>query len=119
MCELVSSCDQFEGAQLCLNGGNCTNVPEGGYECACPPGFTGPICQDVSENSELDLIVLIGIISVCCILVAVLIILIMIFRSVRKARATRGTYSPSTQEKYESNSALGDPLKPPVPERLI
>lgn len=30
----------------CLNGGVCTDDQESGYNCHCPPGFTGHICEN-------------------------------------------------------------------------
>lgn len=119
MCELVTKCEQVGEAELCLNGGHCRNLEGGGYECVCAQGFEGPICQSISEASKVDLLLLVAIGCVGCLLLACAIVSLLIFRSVRKARATRGTYSPSSQEKFESNSASNDLLKPPVPERLI
>lgn len=116
MCEYVASCEQVEG-ELCLNGGTCKNLESGGYQCICQEPFYGPICQFLTEKSQLDVILLIGVTCVGFFLAACAVVSLVAFRSVRKARATRGTYSPSTQEKF-GNSA-SDLLKPPTPELLI
>lgn len=115
MCEYVSSCEQVEG-ELCLNGGTCKNLEAGGYHCACPEPFYGPICELI-EKSKWDAIILFAGACITFIIIAIGVAGLFIFNSVRKARATRGTYSPSTQEKF-GNSA-SDLLKPPIPERLI
>jgi len=31
------------GLSRCENGGTCINN-NGGYDCVCPPGYTGPRC---------------------------------------------------------------------------
>ena len=37
------------GLSQCENGGTCLNTI-GGYECVCPPGYTGPYCAaDINE----------------------------------------------------------------------
>lgn len=116
MCEYISSCQQVEG-ELCLNGGVCKDLDTGGYHCACPEPFHGPICQYIVDKPQFDVILFIVVSCIGFLFAACAIISFVIFRSVRKARATRGTYSPSTQEKF-GNSA-SDLLKPPIPERLI
>jgi hypothetical protein len=30
---------------LCLNGGLCTSVPGGGFQCSCPSGYVGTRCD--------------------------------------------------------------------------
>lgn len=115
MCEYVTSCEQVEG-ELCLHGGKCKNLEQGGYHCTCQDPWYGPVCQFQAET-QFDAILLVVITCVGFLLAACAVVSLVIFRSVRKARATRGTYSPSTQEKF-GNSA-SDLLKPPVPERLI
>ena len=40
------------GLSRCENGATCLNVL-GGYECVCPPGWTGPFCAaDINECLE-------------------------------------------------------------------
>ena len=141
-CEQLTSCNhhhQTSGNSLCLNGGSCLSLPNNtGYQCECAPHFHGPICQfEGAASGQLDLLLLIAIGCVCFLLAACALVSVLMLRSVRRARATRGTYSPSTQEKFESNSAaacggsqlsatIGSGgatpdklLKAPAPERLI
>lgn len=44
-CELHSA--PCSSQHLCLNGGSCTNVPDGPPVCLCPSGYTGPRCDYV------------------------------------------------------------------------
>ena len=45
------------GSIPCLNGGNCTDQVDG-FQCTCPPGWTGSNCQDLvpscSESTCLN-----------------------------------------------------------------
>ncbi len=33
----------------CLNGGSCIPNSFGGFTCQCPPGYSGPRCEDRKE----------------------------------------------------------------------
>jgi len=55
-CDAVRSCDM---PGLCLNGGTCVLVPDGGYYCECSQDYTGLICEEkvipiVSHLSQSD-----------------------------------------------------------------
>ncbi|XP_060772291.1 delta-like protein 4 isoform X1 [Neoarius graeffei] len=45
-CELHSA--PCSSQHLCLNGGSCTNVPDGPPVCLCPSGYIGPRCNYVN-----------------------------------------------------------------------
>ena len=40
----VADIDHCE-SNACLNGGSCDNRPGDGYDCTCPPGYTGTHCE--------------------------------------------------------------------------
>ena len=44
-CDTKSTC---ETDNLCLNGGNCTQLNRHALECECPEGFFGDYCQHKS-----------------------------------------------------------------------